>query len=411
MNISYIKSQFLSHPLRSGLLISAILVFSHFAWFVQPLAASTVLNSGLLLVAIGVWPLILSASLSYCNSNAALHREQMRQGMDEMDGKFRDLLRLLTQEFDSQLANSEDELAQLTGLLETAINSLRNSFMGMDRVASRQTDLLVSMLGEDVRAAASQPREQKEDINFFLNNISDQLTTFYEKTIETGRMGLLMVDRMDDVSKRVEKIGAVLNEIDAIASQTNLLALNAAIEAARAGDAGRGFAVVADEVRHLSQRSSQFSNEIRTLMTEVKQSVVAVESTITNFSSDELGFNIRAKQDVDAMIEQARKDAVIRQDSANELASLATLNQSDVRTAVTSLQFQDMSSQLVAHTGKRLNALKQIVSNLSRFAEESRYHSAVQYMNLLDETHELIERTRHNPVRQVNASAGDIELF
>ena len=48
-----------------------------------------------------------------------------------------------------------------------------------------------------------------------------------------------------------EKIGEVVELINAIAGQTNLLALNATIEAARAGDAGKGFAVVAGEVKSL----------------------------------------------------------------------------------------------------------------------------------------------------------------
>ncbi len=79
----------------------------------------------------------------------------------------------------------------------------------------------------------------------------------------------------------MSKITSILDQINSIASKTNLLSLNASIEAARAGEHGRGFAVVAEEIRQLSEQSATASNNIGSILEQLKDRINDVAKEIT----------------------------------------------------------------------------------------------------------------------------------
>jgi methyl-accepting chemotaxis protein len=331
--------------------------------------------------------------------------------------EFHALLDECVRQFSAQFDAARGELSRVQTLLSDAIAALSTSVHGLHAEASHQAELTVAVTTGAADGGSAMQFDE------FVANTSSVMERVVDSVVSNSKLGMELVDLTDSIAKRTRDVQSILSEIASIAKQTNLLALNAAIEAARAGEAGRGFAVVADEVRDLSARTSQFSSQINALMQTMQVSVQQTEEAIQRMASQDMTFALESKTRVGEIIETMQGQNRIRIEAIGELAKSSHSVEQQVNRAVTGLQFQDMVSQLMAHVGKRVDALDSVIRHLGELssalqADAQSSNSGAALSQLSDETRRVAEslknlsvNTHHNPVDQGAMSSGDVELF
>jgi methyl-accepting chemotaxis protein len=179
--------------------------------------------------------------------------------------------------FDRSMRNSLDTLG-------TAASELRRTAEGMSSTAEETTRQAVA-----VSSASGQASSNVQTVTSSTEEMAASIGEISRQVAHSSQVAAKAVDQANRtnttimaLSDAAQKIGAVVNLIQKIASQTNLLALNATIEAARAGEAGKGFAVVATEVKSLANQTAKatedISGQINAIQTSTKDAVEAIKS-------------------------------------------------------------------------------------------------------------------------------------
>ena len=165
-----------------------------------------------------------------------------------------------------EMSRSAGELARVAergrGLAEAVVHRAEQASSNVQMVAAATQELAAS-----IREISSQ--------------VQRSVTVSSRAMQETQRTSGLI----RDLSSAAEKIGTIVQLIQAIASQTNLLALNATIEAARAGDAGKGFAIVASEVKNLASQTAQATEQIASQIATIQSATGETVAAISQFDS------------------------------------------------------------------------------------------------------------------------------
>ncbi len=345
--------------------------------------------------------------------------ELSKQGTTELLELFAELSALV----EEQSREVQDSLRQVRSVVSDASGSLSDSFHQLDSQSREQSRLVLSLVDDDSPGSEEDGSMDKVfDMNRFITETHQLLQEFIELTVTTSKNSMRMVHAIDDVSRHMDKAFVLLEDVSGIANQTNLLALNAAIEAARAGEAGRGFAVVADEVRKLSQNSNRFSEEIGAVVRRAQEDIAGAKALMSGMASKDMNSTIEAKTRVDGMLDAIEQYNQRIDSKLSEISAVNDAIAQAVGTAVRSLQFDDVVTQLVAYSDDHVERLRQLTHRLHETTEQLRgephpascrqIHCMVeQFKNEIGTLKNSWEQPLNKAVSQNSMEEGEVEFF
>lgn len=396
---------------NSGLIIGLLLtIVSAAAIYIF---SSVAVSITLLLVMSAYWAAYTSNLVKRCEAAPETLSDEVRDALQQQVTNIADETHAFTSD---QSAFVVEGAGKVKTIISSAIEGLTMGFQGMESKSRMQLDLTMEMMQrlsqDDVDGNETLLTEEVAKI---LTMFTDNLTSMRDDSQE-------MVSGLNTMKNHILEVDRLLQQIDSISSQTNLLALNAAIEAARAGSHGRGFAVVADEVRALSQRSNTFSQQVRSEFALVKEEMETASRVVGKMASRDMNMSLDSKDRLTNMMSEL--DSINHEVSQklSEVSAVSEQLSEDVGHAIRSLQFEDMSRQLLDHIALRVEGLNQVAGYLNQFERDvtsllvaaeplapEQYSQRIR--QLQSQISVVIDEMRDTPVTQKDMDVGEVELF
>jgi methyl-accepting chemotaxis protein len=175
------------------------------------------------------------------------------------------------------------------------------------------------------------------------------------------------------------------------------------------------FILISDGVRELSVQTNEFSKQIREVVGKVHISVDAAEYNINHIPPNDRSAAMESNQQIRTIMSELAAFNEVVAKNAVELNLISTNVEQNVLVVISTLQFQDMSSQLIEHARLRMSALQEVANEMGKGPgnpNQGEYLAQIAaYNRLLDKHVSSLDKQKANPVAQKDFGTGDIELF
>lgn len=175
------------------------------------------------------------------------------------------------------------------------------------------------------------------------------------------------------------------------------------------------FILISDGVRDLSGHTNEFSKQLREVVEKVNGSLANAEQAVSNLAADDRAAVMESNKHVRSIMADltAFNEAVAS--NAVDLNLISTNVEQNVLVVISTLQFQDMSSQLIEHAKMRMTALQEVANEMGKGGsskDQKEYLERIAaYNRLLDKHVVSLDKQKANPVAQKDFGTGDVELF
>ncbi len=313
---------------------------------------------------------------------------------------------------DRECEEMTQSVEQVLSMVSDASTKVKESFIGMNtetRGHAQVTESLISRMN-----ANSEGEEAGKHVTFrqFAEEIDEVLQGFVSSIVTVSHESMVIVANIEDVAIEMNEIVGLVRAIQSVGHETHMLSLNATIEAARAGKAGAGFAVVAEEVRNLSLNTRGASEKITAAVSKTRANIESMRSASEEMASKDMNVALEAKIRVDEMIQDVEQLNSLIESSVEDVSGIAQRIGKHVNHAVTAMQFEDISGQLLEYMTRRASALRDFATHICLVASAEGPESAAKAIEeKRREIMDLGDFAPDKPVHQESLDTGSTELF
>jgi len=362
----------------------------------------------------------VSRYFSYQGRGLWLAQHQAR--MAELEAAMTEYQRLSDQAMhyaELQFASLEQEMGSAKQVIRDSVEKLYGSLTGLQSESSDQRKVLSSLIDEMLSMTGSAENlDQGAGLQRFFDETNALIKEFVLKIRELQDNGTEISHSFNSMHAQVERITRLLDDVTIITKQTDLLSLNAAIEAARAGEAGRGFAVVADEVRKLAARTSEFNDEIRSTLADIKSSMDVVGSNVARATATDLSVAEHSQENLAGLGGELMELTDKARQHSRDITEVTEKIQNLTREGVMAMQFEDIVTQMMGRITSKTLSLGGFLHGYMRLHHDrdesngvQRFNIRIQGLNALLAESQAVAVTVSPAIAGQGATGQDIELF